>query len=77
MVDVNLFLSSTDKNEFINICFLFFQVDLPNLKCFSLTSYRRTQEYEIHVLPLLRRLTYLEELTLYLWWIPIYLWYSS
>ncbi|CAF4970055.1 unnamed protein product [Rotaria sp. Silwood1] len=36
-------------------------VDLPSLKCFALTCYRRTQGYEIQILPLLRRLMYLEE----------------
>ncbi|CAF1266615.1 unnamed protein product [Rotaria sp. Silwood1] len=37
------------------------RVDLPSLKCFALTCYRRTQGYEIQVLPLLLRLMYLEE----------------
>jgi hypothetical protein len=48
---------------------LFFVVqdDLPNLKCFSLTSYRDTRGYDILVLPLLRRMLNLEELTLYLY----------
>jgi hypothetical protein len=36
------------------------------LKCFSLTSYRGTRGYDILVLPLLRRMLNLEELTLYL-----------
>ncbi len=67
MVDVNLFLSSTDTDEFININFLFFQVDPSNLKYFSLICYRPTKEYRIQVLPLLRRMSHLEELTLYLY----------
>ncbi|CAF3173654.1 unnamed protein product [Rotaria sp. Silwood2] len=41
--------------------------DLPNLKCFSLTCFDVTDEYDYQILPLLRRLQYLEELTLYLW----------
>ena len=41
-----------------------FQDDLPNLKCFSLTCYFGTREYENLIIPLLRRMTYLEELTL-------------
>ncbi|CAF5158875.1 unnamed protein product, partial [Rotaria magnacalcarata] len=42
--------------------------DLINLKCFSLTNYNYTYEYEYDdlVVPLLRRMTYLEKLTLYL-----------
>ncbi|CAF4381357.1 unnamed protein product [Rotaria sp. Silwood2] len=38
--------------------------DLPNLKCFSLTSYNFTQEYDNLIIPLLRRMSHLEELTL-------------
>ncbi|CAF4491364.1 unnamed protein product [Rotaria socialis] len=40
--------------------------DLINLKCFSLTNYNYTYEYEYDdlVVPLLRRMTYLEKLTL-------------
>jgi len=36
------------------------------LKCFSLTSYNITLHYNALVVPLLRRMTYLEKLTLYL-----------
>ncbi|CAF3358699.1 unnamed protein product [Rotaria sp. Silwood2] len=43
------------------------RVDLSNLKCFSLICYRRTEEYKIQVLPLLRQMSHLEELTLYLY----------
>ncbi|CAF4573313.1 unnamed protein product, partial [Rotaria sp. Silwood2] len=39
--------------------------DILNLKCFSLTSYTQTNEYDTHVVPLLRRMIYLEQLTLY------------
>ncbi|CAF3240512.1 unnamed protein product [Rotaria sp. Silwood2] len=39
---------------------------LQNLKCFSLTSYHVTCHYERSVFPLLRRITNLERLTLYL-----------
>ena len=45
----------------------FLQADPTNLKCFSLTSYSPTDRYRIHVLPLLRRMTNLEELSLYLY----------
>ncbi|CAF5111374.1 unnamed protein product, partial [Rotaria magnacalcarata] len=38
---------------------------LPNLKCFSLKSYFRFQQYE-QIPSLLRRMPYLEHLTLYL-----------
>ncbi|CAM4980446.1 unnamed protein product [Rotaria socialis] len=40
--------------------------DLINLECFSLTNYNYTYEYEYDdlVVPLLRRMTYLEKLTL-------------
>ena len=41
-----------------------FSDDLPNLKCFSLTCHGLTNEYDIQVLPLLRRMSNLEELTL-------------
>ncbi|CAF4647541.1 unnamed protein product [Rotaria sp. Silwood2] len=44
----------------------FFQDDLPNLKCFSLTCDKLTLDYDITVLPLLRRMSYLEELTFFL-----------
>ncbi|CAF3934677.1 unnamed protein product, partial [Rotaria sp. Silwood1] len=40
--------------------------DLPNLKCFSLICYNGTRLYRKQVLPLLRRMSYLEELTLYI-----------
>ncbi|CAF1426971.1 unnamed protein product, partial [Rotaria sp. Silwood1] len=40
--------------------------DLPTLKCFSLICYDSTQGYDNLILPLLRRMSYLEELTLYL-----------
>ncbi|CAF0820594.1 unnamed protein product [Rotaria sordida] len=43
------------------------RVDLSNLKCFSLTCHRRIRGYKIQVLPLLRRMSHLEELTLYLY----------
>jgi hypothetical protein len=46
--------------------FSIIQDSLPNLKCFSLTSYRGTRGYDILVVPLLRRMLNLEELTLYL-----------
>ncbi|CAF3672351.1 unnamed protein product [Rotaria sp. Silwood1] len=42
------------------------RVDLPNLKCFSLTSYHSTVGFNTVVVPLLRRMSYLEELTLYI-----------
>ncbi|CAF3468616.1 unnamed protein product [Rotaria sp. Silwood1] len=38
--------------------------DLPNMKCFSLTSRCSTSEYDTRVLPLLHRMRKLEELTL-------------
>ncbi|CAF4999364.1 unnamed protein product, partial [Rotaria sp. Silwood1] len=40
--------------------------NLPHLKCFSLICYEKTDAYDNRVLPLLRRMTYLEKLTLYL-----------
>ncbi|CAF4359714.1 unnamed protein product, partial [Rotaria socialis] len=40
-------------------------VDVSNLKCFSLT-YKRIEAYDAQVVPLLRRMSHLEELTLYL-----------
>ncbi|CAF3034222.1 unnamed protein product [Rotaria sp. Silwood2] len=40
--------------------------DLPNLKSFSLICYTNTSEYDNQVLRLLRRMSYLKELTLYL-----------
>ncbi|CAF1102925.1 unnamed protein product [Adineta steineri] len=40
------------------------QDHLPNLKCFSLSCKRETFDYEIAVLPLLYRMSYLEELDL-------------
>ncbi|CAM4841158.1 unnamed protein product [Rotaria magnacalcarata] len=40
--------------------------NLPNLKCFSLICYNGTRLYRKQVLPLLRRMSYLEELTLYI-----------
>ncbi|CAF1395446.1 unnamed protein product [Rotaria sordida] len=40
--------------------------NLPHLKCFSLICYEKTNAYDNRVLPLLRRMTYLEKLTLYL-----------
>ena len=43
-----------------------FQNDLRNLKCFSLTCYRVTAEYDITIPPLLRRMSHLEELSLFL-----------
>ncbi|CAF1246840.1 unnamed protein product [Rotaria sp. Silwood1] len=41
--------------------------DLPNLKCFSFTCYRRINNYDEKILPLLHRMTYLKKLTLYLY----------
>ncbi|CAF4599147.1 unnamed protein product, partial [Rotaria sp. Silwood2] len=38
---------------------------LPNLKCFSLKCYPEINEYDNKILPLLRRMSYLEKLTLY------------
>ncbi|CAF1417554.1 unnamed protein product [Rotaria sordida] len=40
--------------------------NLPNLKCLSLKSYIQVKSYDNTVLPLLRRMSYLEKLTLYL-----------
>ncbi|CAF3822771.1 unnamed protein product [Rotaria sordida] len=40
--------------------------DLPSVKCFSLICYRRINNYDEKILPLLHRMTYLEKLTLYL-----------
>ncbi|CAF3943674.1 unnamed protein product [Rotaria sp. Silwood1] len=40
--------------------------ELPNLKCFSLTSYYETNAYGRQVIPLLRCMTHLEKLTLYI-----------
>ncbi|CAF2616346.1 unnamed protein product [Rotaria sp. Silwood2] len=40
--------------------------DLPALKYFSLTCYEETGGYNISVLPLLHRISHLEELTLYI-----------
>ncbi|CAF1472565.1 unnamed protein product, partial [Rotaria sordida] len=40
--------------------------DNPNLKCFSLTCYPSGQAYDNLVLPLLRQMSNLEELTLYI-----------
>ncbi|CAM4808853.1 unnamed protein product [Rotaria magnacalcarata] len=40
--------------------------DLPILKCFSLICYDSTPGYDNLILPLLRRMSYLEELALYL-----------
>ncbi|CAF1310663.1 unnamed protein product, partial [Rotaria sordida] len=40
--------------------------DLPNLTCFSLIYYNGTRAYRKQVLPLLRRMSYLEKLTLYI-----------
>jgi hypothetical protein len=61
---VNLFVSSTDKDECINVAFFFFQDNLPNLKCFSLTCYDGTREYDNLIISLFRRMSHLEELTL-------------
>ena len=43
-----------------------FQDDLPDLKRFSLISYNSSQVYANKVLPVLRRMSHLEQLTLYL-----------
>ncbi|CAF2065713.1 unnamed protein product [Rotaria magnacalcarata] len=40
--------------------------NLPNLKCFSLTCYSVIGDYDITILPLLRRMSHLEELALFL-----------
>ncbi|CAF4682915.1 unnamed protein product, partial [Rotaria sp. Silwood2] len=40
--------------------------NILHLKCFSLISYNRTNEYDSQIVPLLRRMIYLEQLTLYL-----------
>ncbi|CAF5013446.1 unnamed protein product, partial [Rotaria sp. Silwood1] len=40
--------------------------ELPNLKCFSLKSYYETNAYGRQVIPLLRCMTHLEKLTLYI-----------
>ncbi|CAF0922588.1 unnamed protein product [Rotaria sordida] len=40
--------------------------DLSNLKCFSLTCFIPTNTYDNRLIPLLRRMTYLEKLTLYI-----------
>ncbi|CAF4785575.1 unnamed protein product [Rotaria sp. Silwood1] len=40
--------------------------DLPSLKCFSLTCYDEIDAYDNQVIPILRRMTYLEKLTLYI-----------
>ncbi|CAF0902910.1 unnamed protein product [Rotaria sordida] len=40
--------------------------ELPNLKSFSLTYYYETNAYDNQVIPLLRRMTHLEKLTLYI-----------
>ncbi|CAF1592005.1 unnamed protein product [Rotaria magnacalcarata] len=39
---------------------------LPQLKCFSLASYQRTCSYDSRIVPLLRRMPNIEELTLFL-----------
>ncbi|CAF4943822.1 unnamed protein product, partial [Rotaria socialis] len=39
--------------------------DILHLECFSLTSYNQTLDYDSHVVPLLRRMRYLQQLTLY------------
>ncbi|CAF4029189.1 unnamed protein product [Rotaria sordida] len=44
--------------------FVYNMDDLPNLNCFSLTCFCLTNEYDTLVLPLLRRMSNLEELTL-------------
>ncbi|CAF2616316.1 unnamed protein product [Rotaria sp. Silwood2] len=56
---------STDNDEFIINAF-FFQDDLPHLKCFSLTCYNGTRGYDNLIVPLLRRMSHVEELALYL-----------
>ncbi|CAM4798896.1 unnamed protein product [Rotaria magnacalcarata] len=40
---------------------------LPNLECFSLTCYKSTEDYDSVVLPLLRRMSHLKELNLYIY----------
>jgi hypothetical protein len=46
--------------------FFILQDDLPNLKCFSLTCYRSSDRYDNVIVPFLRRMTHIEELTLYI-----------
>lgn len=43
-----------------------FQDELPNLKCFSLTCYHCNQGYDTVIVPTLRRMLHLQELTLYI-----------
>lgn len=45
---------------------MFFLKDVLHLKCCSLISYNPTNKYDSQVIPLLRRMIYLEQLTLYL-----------
>ncbi len=49
----------------MNISLFFFQNELCNLKCFSLICYDTTCLYDELVVPLLHRMSHLEELTLY------------
>jgi hypothetical protein len=46
---------------------VFFLKDILHLKCFSLASYNPTNGYDSQVVPLLRRMIYLEQLTLHLY----------
>ncbi|CAF4070429.1 unnamed protein product [Rotaria sordida] len=56
------------KNVYAHIMIFFQNLkdDLINLKCFSLTNYNYIYDYDDLVVPLLRRMTHLEKLTLYL-----------
>ncbi|CAF1147435.1 unnamed protein product [Rotaria sp. Silwood1] len=57
IIDVKeIFLSFSDKNK----------KKLPDLKCFSLTSMKDTRHYDDQIIPLLRRMINLKELTLFL-----------
>ena len=71
VVHVNLILSSTDKENLKDL-FSIFHNSLLKLRCFSLRCYETTEEYHSQVLPLLRRMACLEELTLY-----IHIWNGS
>ncbi|CAF1618770.1 unnamed protein product [Rotaria magnacalcarata] len=55
---VNINYTSDDLSNVYNMD------DLPDMKCFSLTCCCETNEYDTRVLPLLRRMIKLEELTL-------------
>ncbi|CAF2047650.1 unnamed protein product [Rotaria magnacalcarata] len=52
------------SNNDINILLMNKNNNLPNMKCFSLECRCSTNQYDTHVLPLLRRMSNLEELSL-------------